>query len=60
MIYLYDYETAKRYHREHIQRSLAKKKDLPIDEYVSPIEKNEADVVEVEFGTWCESQPKGA
>ena len=61
-MYLYDHNTAKRLHEEKIKRSIARSPrgtDL-IESYVRPQPEIDADIVEVEFGTWCESHPIGA
>ena len=61
-MYLYDHNTAKRLHDERIRRSLAgnRRRIDPIDGFVRPKSETEADIVEVEFGTWCETHPMGA
>ena len=61
-MYLYDHNTAKRLHEEKIERSLARSPlgPHPIDGFVRPQPEIDADIVEVEFGTWCESHPIGA
>lgn len=61
-MYLYDHNTAKRLQEEKIKRSLARSPHgiHPIDSFVRPQPEIDADIVEVEFGTWCESHPLGA
>ena len=59
-MYLHDYRTAKHLNDERVRRSLARSRKTPIDSYVRSRPEIEADVVEVVFGTCCESQPMGA
>lgn len=56
-MYLYDHKTAKRLHEERVNRSLARSRrgTYPIDGFVRPQPEAGADIVEIEFGTWCES-----
>jgi len=61
-MYLYDHNTAKRLQEERIKRSLARspRGNYPIDGFIRPEPETDADIFEVEFGTWCESHPMGA
>ena len=62
VIYLYDHSMAKQLNEERVRRSLAKRqRTVPlIDGFVRPQPETDADIVEVEFGTWCQSQAMGA